>query len=79
MFTNATTADYNSYTNTQQIMEYLQHTLSFIDWQNVSIAFPTGMEGCVVNYGTSETLAGLPSGQNNDKRTVMSSDNISEG
>ena len=71
--------DYNSYTNTQQIMEYPQHILSFIDWQNVSVAFPADMEGCVLNYGTSETLIGLPSDQNNDKRTVMSSDNISEG
>lgn len=56
-----------------------QHNiLSFNDWQNASIAFPAGMEGCVVNYGTVETLIGLPSDQN-DKRTVMRSDNISEG
>lgn len=61
-------------------MEYLQHTLSFIDWQNVSVAFPAGMEGCAINYATSESLIGLPSDQgNNNKRTNMVSDNISEG
>lgn len=59
-------------------MTQQHHILSFNDWQNVSIAFPAGMEGCVVNYGTAETLIGLPSDQNN-KRTIMRSDNISEG
>ena len=60
-------------------MNHSQRTLSLNDQQNVSIAFPAGMEGCVLNYGTSETLAGLPSDQNNDKRTVMIFDNIGEG
>ena len=61
-------------------MEHLQHTLSFIDWQNVSVAFPFGMEGCAVNYGTSESFIGLPSDQrDNNKQITMVSDNIGEG
>ena len=58
-------------------MNYSQRTSSLNDQQNVSIAFPAGMEGCVVNYGTAKTLIGSLSDQN-DKQTVTRSDNISE-
>ena len=58
-------------------MNHSQHTLSLNDQQNVSIAFPAGMEGCAVNYGTTNPLIGLTSDQN-DKQTVTRSDNISE-
>lgn len=58
-------------------MNHPQHTLSLNDWQNVSIAFPAGMEGCAVNYGAAKTLIGLLPDQN-DKQTVTRPDNISE-
>ena len=58
-------------------MSHSQRTLSLNDQQNVSIAFPAGMEGCVVNYGTAKTLIG-PLSDQNDKQTVTRSDNISE-
>lgn len=58
-------------------MDHSQRTLPLNDWRNVSIAFPAGMEGCVINYGTAKTLIGLLSDQN-DKRNVTCFDNISE-
>ena len=58
-------------------MNHSQRALSLNDQQNVSIAFPAGMEGCVVNYGTANPLIGLLPDQN-DKQTVTRPDNISE-
>lgn len=46
--------------NTMSVMS--PQSLSFADWQSVgTVAYPTGHEGCVINYGSTESLIGFPS------------------